>query len=736
MREFLAVLVMAGALATGIGSGQQKGQQEVVLQAAIRKETVEGDLKGAIEAYKKLAQGSNRAVAAQALVRMGQCYEKLGEAQAKEARAAYERVVRDYADQAEIVAQARVRLAAIGAAADGGAVRERQLDPDCGMPAADGRTILCCKDRGLLVRDLVSGRERILAAKPSGTRMPPYLLIGGGSISPDGKKVAYTLLSPPQIRVVGTDGSQDRLLSDQADEGDWRSAGMGARVDDWSPDSRQVLAWVNRKGQKGSQRLLLSVNDGTARVLSTFVDGESSARARFSPDGKHIAYEIKTASVPSKGIFAIPVQGGEPHPLISHPSNNGLVGWTLDARLIFTSDRSGTEALWSLRVRDGRADAEPELVRRDIGSSTPVGIDRNGAYYYWLITDSKEVYRATLDPSSGAVVSGPSLVSLRFVGVSFCPAYSRDGRLLAYASGPDKSQNIRIRDLATGEERELKSQMPDTHQSLAWYPDGSALLMRGWEMGLKPLGFHRLNVTTGEITPVLAKGATGEFATNPSFSPDGRYLYFKAHAEGDLTGDDTRISRLDLQTGGQEDVFLPARPAFVRLFALSPDGTRIVFGARSGKLDYIGVVPVAGGESKVIYEYPAGEFMRAAAGLIWTADGKGVLYQRGGIIGHAEQDPADDLWLMSADGGSPRKLLSLTGIIWSLTVHPNGREIAFSTRALGTEFRVLENLFRPRAGRSESKPSAGQRRPPPPSTRPANAQKELRSNVQSNHANA
>jgi hypothetical protein len=67
---------MAGALSTGVGSGQQKGRQEVALQDAIRMETVEGNPKGAIEAYKKLAKGGDRAVAAKALVRMGQCYEK------------------------------------------------------------------------------------------------------------------------------------------------------------------------------------------------------------------------------------------------------------------------------------------------------------------------------------------------------------------------------------------------------------------------------------------------------------------------------------------------------------------------------------------------------------------------------------------------------------------------------------------------------------------------------------
>ena len=82
-----------------VGQSQATRPAEVQLKAALHKEQVEGDLKGAIEQYKKIAAqpGAGRATVATALLRMGQCYEKLGNA---EARTAYERLVRDFADQA------------------------------------------------------------------------------------------------------------------------------------------------------------------------------------------------------------------------------------------------------------------------------------------------------------------------------------------------------------------------------------------------------------------------------------------------------------------------------------------------------------------------------------------------------------------------------------------------------------------------------------------------------------
>ena len=111
-RLFLTVAVLAGLLSASLAIGQKNDQAEVLLQTANHKQLVEGQLEEAIQLYKRIVQeqGGNRAVAAQALLEMGQCYEKLGNT---EARKAYERLLRDYGDQNEAAAQARTRLAAL-----------------------------------------------------------------------------------------------------------------------------------------------------------------------------------------------------------------------------------------------------------------------------------------------------------------------------------------------------------------------------------------------------------------------------------------------------------------------------------------------------------------------------------------------------------------------------------------------------------------------------------------------
>src|SRR5579864_2651201 len=125
-------------------------QADTALQKAIRKETVEGDLKGAIEQYKKLAQGSNRAIAAQALIHMGECYEKLG---SKEARAQYELVISKFADQKDAVAQARARMTAFPTAPRGPTLTQI-CSWDCWTwISPNGRWSLYQRTDGIAIRD-------------------------------------------------------------------------------------------------------------------------------------------------------------------------------------------------------------------------------------------------------------------------------------------------------------------------------------------------------------------------------------------------------------------------------------------------------------------------------------------------------------------------------------------------------------------------------------------------------
>src|SRR5438045_3649713 len=94
MRAWILALTIAAIGGGGMMTAQSGRGLDVQMKAAQQKADVQGDLKGAIEDYKKIvaAAGANRALKAQALVRMAECYQKLGDV---ESRTIYEQVVRE-----------------------------------------------------------------------------------------------------------------------------------------------------------------------------------------------------------------------------------------------------------------------------------------------------------------------------------------------------------------------------------------------------------------------------------------------------------------------------------------------------------------------------------------------------------------------------------------------------------------------------------------------------------------
>jgi hypothetical protein len=83
----LLIGLLCAALSAGLLSEQtQKNKAEVALQAAIKTETVDGNLRSAIKQYKEIVEmpDADRATVATAILRTGQCHEKLGETHTQE----------------------------------------------------------------------------------------------------------------------------------------------------------------------------------------------------------------------------------------------------------------------------------------------------------------------------------------------------------------------------------------------------------------------------------------------------------------------------------------------------------------------------------------------------------------------------------------------------------------------------------------------------------------------------
>jgi Tol biopolymer transport system component len=675
MNKLLLAMMIGAALLLG---GPQSDRPDQQLQSAINKEVVEGDLKGAIELYKKIAAqpGAGRTTVATALLRMGQCHEKLGNA---EARTAYERVVRDYADQAGVAAEARARLAALtGASASPGsstlAVRRVWKEPGHKV-SADGRLIsFTDMSWNLAIHDLATGQDRRLTEEGS-VNGPEEC--GEYSVpSPDSKSVAYTWRHGGlfDLRVVGLDGSKPRVLG---------VSGGGVIILiplAWSPDGKHLLAEF-AKADGSHDMMLVTAADGSAKLLKA-TGKELSPGGVFSPDGRYIAWSTM------EGISLFELKTGIESPLIPDRSNHSVLGWAPDGKhILFSSERSGSADAWLVAVADGKAQGEPMFVKKDWGFE-PMGFTSSGAFYYAANNNVWDVKIAELDPASGKVVSPPQSASRR--GNTWSPDWSPDGRFLAYVLIREPNRTVVIRSIETGEEREFEvgERKIEMGSRLRWTPDGRAIAIPAFEPG-KGQSLVRIDVQTGRVTSLMPL-PVGTGFPRFEFSPDGNTVY---HPKGG------GLAAYDLRSGQEKIVTEKPGPGRrIQVGVASPDGRRLLIAVVDGKSLVLLVMPAAGGEARQLVRVDEEEvpFWGTPS---WTPDGRYVAFLKG-VKGEARisyKERQWQLWRVAAEGGEPQSLgLTFTGqLTGALRLHPDGRRVAIDDIKENLEVWVMENFLPP-----------------------------------------
>ena len=550
MRRMTFALIAVATLLAGVVAAQQTARPEVDLQAAIRTETVDGDLKGAIEQYRKLSTNSDRTVAAQALLHMGQCYEKLGSA---EARQAYERAVRDFADQISVVATAQARLQALNSVRPGAAYRQVWTGPKVdhkGRVSPDGRYLSCVDwDTGdLALHDFATGSDRRLTNK--GTWQASAEFAEGSVLSRDGKQVAYAWFNGVdryELRVANLLASglaQPRRLFDSEDVY-WISPS------DWSPDGKWIAVKLEPKDRRSHQIGVVAVPAGTLRVLSS---GPGDSHVFFSPDGKFLAIARASAErpIPDTDVFLVAVDGSGEAKAVVNPGPDTVMGWSPDGKmLLFASDRTGSTALWGIRVADGKPQGTPVLLRPGIPSDS-LGVTASGALYIGTQIDNRDIHVASLDFDTGRLLAPPVRPVETFVGANAQPDWSPDGRYLAYTSVRSRAGSNKVlvvRSMDTGQSRELHVNLQAFNWP-RWAPDGRSFVSQGTDAQGRQ-GIYLIDAQTGAATPVVTKTSGGNLL-HPQWSPDGKRIYYVTNLPDT---DEVAMIERNLDSGAERDVF-------------------------------------------------------------------------------------------------------------------------------------------------------------------------------------
>ena len=534
-------------------------------------------------------------------------------------------------------------------------------------PSPDGRYLSGVDDAGnLIMHELATGKQWKL------TKPESKGFAHGSLISPDSARVAYYWFNAEtedfDLRMVGLDGSNDRLL--WAAEDGARSFNM--RV--WAPDGKHIFGEF-LSDDEPARLIRVSADDGSREVVKAF-DRTRFFTVDISPDGRYLAYDVADDEASNRDILVLDLEGNGEMPPVTHPANDKLLGWTPDGRhIFFASDRNGTWDGWLLRVDDGKPRGLPEMIKAGLGDVSPVEFTRSGSFYYQFRHQGWNVYVARLDPGTGEVLSEPGPV--RLVGKDMWPDWSPDGQYLAYCAEPDrnKAQIIRIRTLATGQERELKPDLARFHY-VRWCPDSRHLLITNFGRE-SPSVVYRLDAATGEYTALVQSDQPR--IRQAELSPDGKTLAYRIRGLGSMN----RLMVRDMETGNEKELLqTPADGALALApgsgWALSPDGKHVALSIRedAGKPFVLKIMSVESGECRT--SDGEGIFQMA-----WTHDGRNLLVTKN----------VKELWRVSAEGGEPQKLLDWNEMIMGPRIHPDGRRVAFFSGGRVSELWVMKNFL-------------------------------------------
>jgi Tol biopolymer transport system component len=657
-----------------------------LLQQALVKERAEGNLKEAIKIYGQIVQkyGANRPLAAKALLQMGRCYERLGQA---DARRTYERLVKEYGDQNEPVTEARTRLAALIAAE--GKPKFTKIRVPTKLPSAgqialspDGQQLAYVSDGAVWLLPVHGASHPEIAGPPRRITEPVPTWVFAQDIvwSRDGKWLAlYVFERPSQgsefqtIYLVPSAGGEPRkapLPKVWNHAGDW--------VVGLSPDG-EWLAFTSRKKDEPNGRnsvFIAPSAGGAARMVTPPI----SNQPQFSPDGKRIAYvgrlpgpERDPKSPVGRQVWVTDVDGGTPALIFELPPGGRLNSpvWSPDGRMLAflaTLDNPGIMfsnygLLFIAPIApDGRPAGPPakiELPHKTMGKLAGWSKDNR----IGLALPAPEIEAIYTVPASGgkAVQLTPKEASM--------PSWTPDGKRIYFAGAHHGTvASIEYVPAAGGPVVRIPVRGPHpVEQNPPWggisvSPDGRKILFGGhYSAASAKLVAHvfTLPAEGGQVADLLT--AIHELSY-PCWSPDGKQIAF---VSAGWPGDDWihNIYTIPADGGSPRRLTSASDKVDEAYIAWSPDGRFLAYHSLDDK---IRLLPLAGGPSQVLVEGLRRN--RWASGLAWSPDGKELAYAA-----------KDRIWKVNLQSRKSEEVQTgLDAMHTQMAWSPDGKTIAFS----------------------------------------------------------
>ena len=471
--------------------------------------------------------------------------------------------------------------------------------------------------------------------------------------SPDGKRVAFSsdraFKANYDIWVADVDtGKLTQWTSSPADE--FEPA--------WSPDGTEI-AFVSGTGAAGTS-IQSADAAGHSKPIISAPEGARLNSPSWSPDGKKIAYTQITGNKTRLMISGETI--GTADDVFPFPatwlSTNQIV-YTGNGKILLTTlDAAGTKSIpFQAKFQLNRPAYKHRQLDFDAVTPRPV----KGILTPALSPDGNRIAFEALNQLWLMEIGSKPQQLTHDAYYKQSPAWSPDGKQIAYSSDKAGTADIYVLDLATKSERRVTN-LAD-----------SAELVPAWSHDSKKLAFQKQNGTTyivdlvsGEIKEAIK--ATYE-PGKPSWSANGKAIslaalrpYSRRFREGT-----NLIETSDLSTG-KVTFTEPAPYKSISTRSVdgpiySPDGSQMAF-VMDG---YLWVRPVDANGIPIREARPINEEITDAPS--WSGDGKRILYLSNGTLRIVASDgstppttvPLDLAWHRES---SDKKTVVHAGRLW------------------------------------------------------------------------